>query len=235
MKQDFEEALGTVLDLGCSANVLLIGAPGSGRSNAARLISSAIHSKEETEFIICAQNAGEWGGQISASSPAGYVLALDAAESERERRAGLLRLAQVDHVDRLPDPPAHLVLVVEEVESVHDLLPNPVLAKQYRTLLRRLVCTTGAEGISLIITTRTGGGPVFDVTMRRHFDLELFFHGVPAAVWGLSSEIESALPTLAVSTAHSLSHGATVVFPPAPAMPLLPICHVYREDLPRTA
>ncbi len=215
-------------------HVLLIGETGAGKSSASYLLLDRVRQRHRAEVIICERDGINWNDQVATITPAGYVDALSAVETERLRRAELLRAADVDHISRLPVRLPYIVVVIEEAESIYgDLaLQDKRLSQTYTMLLRNLASMGRKEGIMLVAITQTGTSQVFDVPTRKQFGTKLIFRSEPAVgdSWGIPREIGlSRLPT---GTAYSLSHAALVTFPQV-TRPRLPISTLYRE--PRLA
>ncbi len=82
------------------------------------------------------------------------VRALNAIEHELLRRETLVSEHRVSGVDRLPSPPARLVVVIDEFHALRDLLPD------YMQRLNRLASLGRSLGMHLIVCTQNPMGQV---------------------------------------------------------------------------
>lgn len=216
-----------------SPHWLCVGDTGSGKSTAIYAIVNHMRRELGAEFIILEREAQDWNDQAAAVTVPGYLEALEKIEAERQRRAALLREADVDHISKLPTPPSYLCVVLEEAESVYKAmqLVGRHQSTRYMALVRDLASMGRKQGILLIVATQTGTSDVFDVPTRKNLGHKLFFRNEPAVgdSWGIPREIGiSRLPT---GTAYSLNHGALVSFPQQ-RRPKLPLSPLYRERRP---
>lgn len=212
-------------------HTILIGETGAGKSRATFLLLSALCRSHHCEVMILEREAIDWNDACAVSTPAGYLDALKAVEVERQRRAGLLRAADVQHISELPSPPPYLVVVVEEAESVYSYfsLDNRERAREYAVTLRDLAQLGRKAGILLLVTTQTGTSGVFDIPTRKQFGTRLFFRSEPQVgdSWGIPRDFRlSELPT---GTAYSMRHNGLVEFPLL-ARPQLPLSTLFTEQ-----
>lgn len=219
-----------------SPHWLCVGDTGSGKSTAIFAIARHIRRTLGAEFIVLEREAQNWNEQAAALTVAGYLDALEHIEVERQRRAGLLRAADVDHISKLAAPPPYLCVIIEEAESVYSAmaLTGRAHSTRYKAIVRDLASMGRKQGIILIVATQTGTSEVFDVPTRKNLGHKLFFRNEPAVgdAWGIPRE--AGLARLPAGTAWSLNHAALVDFPNQPR-PRLPLSKIYREARPQQA
>ena len=214
-------------------HTLLIGGTGSGKSLAAYSILAAICRNVPAEVLIAEREGVNWNDAAHVQTVGGYMSLLDAIEAERQRRAGLLRAEDVDHISALRQPPPYLAVLIEEAESIYSELSitDRDTARRFTVALRMLAAMGRKQGIMLICATQTGTGQVFDVPTRKNFGRRFLFRSEPAVgdAWGLPRS--AGLAQLPPGTAYSLEHAGLVTFPLV-ARPTLPLSSLYREAVP---
>jgi hypothetical protein len=209
---------------------VLIGETGSGKSLALFMMLKMLCQQHRCEVLILEREAVDWNYNSAVLTIDGYLDALKAVEVERQRRADMLRAADVKHISDLPNPPPYLAVVVEEAESVYSefTMRSREQAKEYAVTLGNLARLARKEGILLFVTTQTGTSGVFDIPTRKQFGNRYIFRSEPQVgdSWGIARDY--VLPKLKTGTAYSINHGELVTFPLV-QRPSLPLSKLYRE------
>ena len=212
------------VDLRVSPHWLLVGSTGSGKSTASFRILGDIARRVPAQFIITEPGGVGWGAAASATNTLDIARTIANVHAELERRQELLRAADVQHVQDLPQPLGYIVLVAEETETVLDDLRLQDKALRDATIVAlRGIARLGRKcGIVLVAITQAGTTDVFDAHVRKNITNTLLFrseHTVPE-MWRLRGVRLSDLPP---GTAYSVRHSSFVSFPRVarPSLPLL--------------
>jgi hypothetical protein len=210
---------------------LLLGETGSGKSRAVMHIADSIAHRYPSQFLVAERGGIDWNTQADAHTVQGYAELLDAVESERQYRAGLLRANDVDHVLRLNEPLPLLVVIIEEAENIYKRLfeADRAQAKRFEATLQDLAGLGRKQGIVLIVATPTGTSSVFDGPTRRNLGNKLIFRSevIVGDQWGIPRDVN--LAKLPSGTAYTTKYGCTVAFP-LTSRPKLPKSRLYHEE-----
>ncbi len=204
---------------------LLIGASGSGKSNASYAILGELARRNPCEFVIAEPGGVGWGSQAAAVETVEIARTIGDVAGELERRNAMLRAAGVDHVRDLPEPLPYLILVCEETETILDdlRLQDRDLRNQTVVNLRAIARLGRKAGVILVAITQSGTTDVFDAHVRKNLANILIFRSehTVAETWRLAGV---KLTDVAPGWCYSVRHGAMVNFPQVarPALPLLP-------------
>ena len=205
-----------------SPHWLLVGSTGSGKTVASYGILRELTRRNPCQTVICEPGGVNWAGQATATNTREIAMAIGDVHSELQRRQELLRAADVDHVQDLPEPLPYLVLVAEETESVLDDLKLQDKATRDNTIVAlRSIARLGRKcGICLVAVTQAGSLDVFDSHVRKNVGNVLLFRSehTVSETWRLAGV---RLQDLAPGWAYSVRHGAMVSFPMV-ARPVLP-------------
>jgi hypothetical protein len=141
-------------------HLLVGGATGSGKSNLLNcwLVSlCSRHTPEQLRLWLVDLKRVELADYVSlphcarvAKEEGDVAPLLDALRAEMERRYKVLEQEHMRHVDKLPAPPPHLLLVVDELAAV----TLGVEGKDNMTRLERLAQLGRSAGIHLILATQ---------------------------------------------------------------------------------
>ena len=206
-----------------SPHWLLVGSTGSGKTVASYGILRELTRRNPCQTVICEPGGVNWAGQATATNTREIAVAIGGVHSELQRRQELLRAADVDHVQDLPEPLPYLVLVAEETESVLDDLRLQDKPMRDATIIAlRSIARLGRKcGICLVAVTQAGSLDVFDAHVRKNVGNVLLFRSehTVSEMWRLSGV---RLQDLAPGWAYSVKHGAMVSFPMT-ARPVLPM------------
>lgn len=205
-----------------SPHWLLIGSTGSGKTVASFRILGELTRRNPCQVVITEPGGVNWASQATATDTLSIAGAIGDVHSELVRRQDLLRAADVDHVQDLPEPLPYLVLLAEETESVLDDLKLQDRELRTATVIAlRSIARLGRKcGIVLVAVTQSGTTDVFDSHVRRNLGNVLLFrsdHGM-GEMWRLPGV---RLQDLAPGQAYSVRHSALVSFPMT-ARPVLP-------------
>lgn len=197
-----------------SPHWLLIGSTGSGKTVASYAILNELTRRNPCRVVITEPGGVNWAGQATATNTKEIAVAIGDVNRELERRQSLLRQADCDHVQDLPEPLPYVVLVCEETETVLDDLKLQDRDLRTETVIAlRSIARLGRKcGIILVAVTQSGTTDVFDSHVRRNLSNVLLFrsdHGM-SEMWRLGGV---KLQDLAPGQAYSVKHSALVSFP----------------------
>lgn len=215
---------------------LLVGSTGSGKTVAAYSILAELSRRASCAFTICEPGGVNWAGQATATTTPEIAGAIIDAAGEMTRRQDLLRQADVDHVQDLPEPLPYRVLVLEETEAVLDdlRLTDKDLRTETIIALRSIARMGRKAGVCLVAITQAGTTDVFDAHLRKNIGNVLLFrseHSV-SETW----RIPQRLTALPAGCAYSVTHGGLVQFGRAPRPQLVqPAPRGIPVDWPTTA
>ena len=197
-----------------SPHWLLVGSTGSGKTVASYRILSELTRRNPCQVTICEPGGVNWAGQATATNTKDIAQTIGDVHSELVRRQDLLRSADVDHVQDLPEPLPYVILLTEEAEAVLDdlrLVDKPM--RDATVVGLRNIARMGRKcGIILVAITQSGTTDLLDGHMRRNFGNVLLFrseHTIPE-MWRLKGVKLSDLPP---GAAYSVRHGGLVSFP----------------------
>lgn len=197
-----------------SPHWLLIGSSGSGKSNASYRILGDLVRRNPTQVVITEPGGVGWGAAATATDTRQIAQTIIDVQSELERRQSLLRAADVDHVQDLPEPLPYLVLVCEETETVLDDLKMQDRELRTATVIAlRSIARLGRKaGVCLVAITQAGSLDVFDGHIRKNITNTLIFRSehTVGETWRLGG---ARLQDLAPGQAYSVRHSAVVSFP----------------------
>ena len=209
---------------------LIVGQTGSGKSTATRYIMTELARQHRVEYIICEPGGIDWNMAASATTQRTIAKAIQVVYEEFERRQDILRQADLSHISQLPDKPAYLYLVVEELEAVLDDLKVTDRALQQETLinLRQIARMGRKPGVGLIAVTQAARTDVFDSHVRTNLANVLLFRNGQGTAEMFRIGQQVTLPALPTGEAFSLAHGHRLRFPMVPR-PDVPLSTLYRE------
>jgi len=196
-----------------SPHWLLVGKTGSGKSTAAYAILSQLNRLHNCEFIVMEPGGVNWGKQAAATKTAEIADVIIKMKEELERRQGLLREHDSEHVADLPQPLPYIVLVTEEMDSVFDdLRLTERAARSAAIVALRAIARMGRKaGICLVAVSQSGTSDVFDAHVRKNLSNVLLFkseHTV-SETWRIGERLSDLPP----GKAYSVAHGDFVQFP----------------------
>lgn len=193
---------------------LLVGTTGSGKTSASYAILSELARRAACEFVITEPGGVNWGAQTTATTTPEIARAIIGVQREMERRQGLLRRFDVDHVQDLVEPLPYLVLVTEETDAVLDDLRLTDRETRTATVIAlRAIARMGRKaGVCLMAVSQSGTTDVFDAHVRKNLSNVLLFRSehTVSEMWRLPGVRLSDLPP---GMAYSVRHGAAVQFP----------------------
>jgi hypothetical protein len=203
---------------------LLVGTTGSGKTSASYAILSELARRAACEFVITEPGGVNWGAQTTATTTPEIARAILGVQREMERRQGLLREYDVDHVQDLAEPLPYLVLVAEETDAVLDDLR--LTDRETRTaaiIALRAIARMGRKaGVCLMAVSQSGTTDVFDSHVRKNLSNVLLFRSehTVSETWRAGVKLSDLPP----GAAYSVRHAAFVQFP-----------HLARPQLPQPA
>lgn len=204
----------TNVDPRTSPHWLLIGSSGSGKSNASYRILGDLVRRNPCQVIITEPGGVGWGAAATATNTRDIAQTIGDVAGELERRQALLRSADVDHVQDLPEPLPYLLLVCEETETVLDDLKMQDRELRTATVIAlRSIARLGRKaGVCLVAITQAGSLDVFDGHIRKNITNTLIFRSehTVGETWRLGGVRLQDLPP---GAAFSVRHGAVVSFP----------------------
>lgn len=203
------------VNLRTSPHWLLIGATGGGKTSASYSILDEMRRVAPCEFRITEPGGVNWGSQALATRADDIAEVIIDTQREMERRQALLVAEDVDHIEKLDNPPPYVVLVTEEMDAVLDnlKLTNLDRRKQVLVALRDLARMGRKPGICLFAVSQSGTTDVFDSHVRKNMKNVLLFQSEHTVneMW----RVDIRLAELPIGAAYSVRHAAVVQFPQA--------------------